>query len=229
MDNKQYTLDELVTRTGFGKRQIRYYITEKLIPGAGDQRGPNAVYGEETLHRLETIAILKNQPVGPTGRTMTLAEIRHALDNLPEPDLSEMLAYPAVNESKALWIMPDEAPESRASTYLASLKGINHCIDEPAMDQPLAHFSDSIQEFSASETAPAEKPALENLMQSLHSLLTELGSDTRFDTQVGEGKSWRRITSPDVEIQVRTPDTTEARLRLYRMAAQLGRLLARED
>jgi DNA-binding transcriptional MerR regulator len=229
LPNKQYTLDELVTRTGFGKRQIRYYITEKLIPGAGDHRGPNAVYGEETLHRLETIAILKNQPVGPTGRTMTLAEIRHALDNQPEPNLPAKMNSLVFQERQDLSMMSDEAPKTRASTYLANLKGINHCIDEPAMDQPQAYFSHSIQECSASEIPPVDKPPLENLMQSLHSLLTELGSDTRFDTQVGEGKSWRRITSPDVEIQVRTPDTTEARLRLYRMAAQLGRLLARED
>jgi hypothetical protein len=66
-------------------------------------------------------------------------------------------------------------------------------------------------------------------MQGLHSLLTELGSDTRLASQVSEGESWRRITSPDVEIQVRTPDNLEALGRLKRMAAQLGRLLAREE
>ena len=84
MGNKEYTLDDLVRRTGFSKRQIRYYITEKLVPGAGDQRGPYAMYGEETLQRLQMIAVLKERPTGPTGRTMTLAEIRHDLDNRPK-------------------------------------------------------------------------------------------------------------------------------------------------
>ena len=69
MGDKQYTLDDLVGRTGFSKRQIRYYITEKLVPGAGNQRGPYAVYGEETLQRLEKITILKGRqrarPGGP--------------------------------------------------------------------------------------------------------------------------------------------------------------------
>ncbi len=229
MTNKQYTLDELVTLTGFGKRQIRYYITQKLVPGAGDQRGPNAVYSEETLNRLETIAILKNQPMGPTGRTMTLAEIRHALDNTPELNSPTIRDCSIVGQSDKSYLMSDEAPETNASTYLESLKSVNYFIEDEARNQPLASISCDDQSLSSSETLPTEILPLTDLLQSLHSLLTELGSDTRFDTQVGEGKSWRRITSPDVEIQVRTPDTTEARLRLYRMAAQLGRLLARED
>ena len=74
-----------------------------------------------------------------------------------------------------------------------------------------------------------ESSPLDETLQSLRSLLIELGSDTRFENQDGERNSWRRITSPDVEIQVRTPDNLEARGRLNRMAAQLGRLLARED
>ena len=83
MTGKQYTLDELVDRTGFSKRQIRYYITEKLVPGAGDQRGPNAVYGEDTLRRLESIAVYKDMPVGPTHRAMTLAEYQAEYDVEP--------------------------------------------------------------------------------------------------------------------------------------------------
>jgi len=98
-------------------------------------------------------------------------------------------------------------------------------------------FSDKKQAVSANmpmlslsrSVGPAEEDQLDDLLQSLHSLLTELGSDTRFDTETSEGDSWRRITSPDVEIQVRTPDNSEARMRLYRMAKQIGHLLAREE
>ena len=61
-------MDDLVDRTGFSKRQIRYYITEKLVPGAGNQRGPNAVYGEVTLQRLEMIKILKVQTINHKQR-----------------------------------------------------------------------------------------------------------------------------------------------------------------
>ena len=74
-----------------------------------------------------------------------------------------------------------------------------------------------------------EPSPLDEVLQNLHSLLTELGSDTRFDNQDGERNSWRRITFPDVEMQVRTPDNLEARVRLNRMAVKLGHLLAREE
>ena len=207
MADKQYTLDQLEQLTGFSKRQIRYYITEKLVPGAGDQRGPYSMYGEETLQRLEMIAVMKEQPTGPTGRTMTLAEIRHALDNMPE---LRTCGGPVVQES--------------ARDYLNSMDKNIACSIEPCAVMP------DMQMFSLSQSVgPAEENQLDDLLQSLQSLLDDLGSDTRIDSQASEGESWRRVTSPDVEIQVRTPDNMEARLRLKRMATQMGRLLAREE
>jgi hypothetical protein len=150
-------------------------------------------------------------------------------DVFSEPNLPAKMNSLVFQERQDLQMMSDEAPETKASTYLESLKSVNYFIDDEARNQPQASISWDDKSLSSSETLPKETLPLTDLLQSLHSLLTELGSDTRFDTQVGEGKSWRRITSPDVEIQVRTPDTTEARLRLYRMAKQIGRLLAQEE
>jgi DNA-binding transcriptional MerR regulator len=207
LSDNQYTLDDLVGLTGFSKRQIRYYITEKLVPGAGDQRGPNAVYGEETLQRLEMIKILKARPMGPTGRTMTLAEIRHSLDNQEKSKSS------ALNYLASMGDQENEEIYLRASECILPMKSI--LCDKQVMSNPVED--------------PLPPPPLAEILQSLQSLLTELGSDTRFDNQVVEGNSWRRITSPDVEIQVRTPDNLKARVRLNRMAEQLGRLLEREE
>ena len=222
MADKQYTLEQLEQRTGFSKRQIRYYITEKLVPGAGDQRGPYAMYGEETLQRLEMITVLKEQPMGPTGRAMTLAEIRHSLDNLPDLPLSGS----PVNESLSL-----REPEmrlfglgDRASDYLKKLSDevpFSSVREEVPANMPMFNLSSS--------SGPVDDNPLDDLLQSLHSLLTDLGSDTRFDSKISEGNSWRRITSPDVEIQVRTPDNLEAQKRLLQMALEMGRLLAREE
>ncbi len=228
MSDKQYTLDDLVDRTGFSKRQIRYYITEKLVPGAGNQRGPYAVYGEETLQRLEMIKVLKAQPMGPTGRAMTLAEIRHALDNQPQSDFSAKVKESSDFQPPASIVCQDNHDFS-ASSYLAKLVDKESSQPEPEISPQMMSMSYDIKGISASADVPVELPPLEDLLQSMHSLLTELGSDTRFDNQDGERNSWRRITSPDVEIQVRTPDNMEARVRLNRMAVQLGRLLARED
>ena len=228
MGDKQYTLDDLVNRTGFSKRQIRYYITEKLVPGAGNQRGPNAVYGEETLRRLEMIKVLKAQPMGPTGRTMTLAEIRHSLDNQPQPDTIAK-AQESSNFQHHASIVCQDNHDYSASSYLDELADEEPSFREPELNQPMASMSCDIEQISAWDDVPVESSPLDETLQSLRSLLIELGSDTRFDNQDGERNSWRRITSPDVEIQVRTPDNMEARVRLNRMAVQLGRLLARED
>ena len=228
MGNKQYTLDDLVGRTGFSKRHIRYYITEKLVPGAGSQRGPNAVYGEETLQRLEMIKILKARPMGPTGRAMTLAEIRHALDNQPQSDFIPK-AQEISNFQPRDSVVFEDKPDSSASNYLEEMVDEESRFRKDESKPQMVSMSCSIRQISASTDVPVDPSPLDEILQSLHSLLTGLGSDTRFDNEVGERNSWRRINSPDVEIHVRTPDKLEARLRLNRMATQLGRLLAREE
>ncbi len=224
MGNNQYTLEQLEQLSGFSKRQIRYYITKKLVPGAGNQRGPYAMYGEETRKRLDMIAVLKEQPTGPTGRTMTLAEIRHALDNIPELRTSETQDFDSIEECRSEWSGFRGIVADSASDYLKCEMDDNFFFDKKqavSANMPMLSFSQSVD--------PAEEDQLDDLLQSLHSLLAELGSDTRNDKNASEGDSWRRITSPDVEIQVRTPDNSEARMRLKRMARQMGRLLAREE
>lgn len=94
MQDIQFTLDALVRLTGFSKRQIRYYITEGLVPGAGENRGPYAVYPPETLARLKRIAELKSRRVPPTGRRLTLREIAHELDAVREMPEIQFLREP---------------------------------------------------------------------------------------------------------------------------------------
>ena len=227
MGDKQYTLDQLVLRSGFGKRQIRYYITQKLVPGAGEQRGPNAVYGQETLDRLQMIALLKEQPTGPTGRTMTLAEIRHELDKGEDQNISpEVLMCCApiqrimdCSDPLAEIDQDDQVPPESQSSAIEYLQ------------QNTAREDSTLYSKSRPATPEPEIDSeLTDLLQSLQTLLTELGSDTQLPPKVSAGETWRRVhNTPDIEIQVRTPDTMEARRRLYRMAAQLGHLLAREE
>jgi len=74
-----YSLTELASLTGFSIRQIRYYITRKLVPGS-DERGPNARYSQDALDRLKRIKELKDHALPPSGRTPTLDEIGTFLD-----------------------------------------------------------------------------------------------------------------------------------------------------
>ncbi|MFO7610539.1 MAG: MerR family transcriptional regulator [Candidatus Krumholzibacteriia bacterium] len=117
----EHTLDDLVQATGFSKRQIRFYITKKLVPGAGPSRGPYATYGEETLQRLRLIGLLKEKRIEPTGRVMTLDEIGHALDTLSADGIEALLSGRA-----ELAILDTDArvggPLGSAADYLRDLR-----------------------------------------------------------------------------------------------------------
>lgn len=91
MTASEHTLDDLVRLTGFSKRQIRFYISKRLVPGAGDRRGPYTVYPPATLLRLQGIKVLKDKKIEPTGRRMTLDEIGHSLDTLSPDGLDALL------------------------------------------------------------------------------------------------------------------------------------------
>ncbi|RKZ15284.1 hypothetical protein DRQ50_07680 [bacterium] len=217
-DATTHTLDYLVTATGFSKRQIRFYITRKLVPGAGESRGPNAVYGEETLHRLRLIRSLKQQRIEPTGRAMTLDEIAHALDALSPDGIDALLSGRA-----ELAILDTEA---------GTMESLASMAESPAHMAAIREFD--IDDFTAHKIAPSCQPDLplfpddptdlHHLLHQLQDLLTELGSDTPLDTVTGH-QQWRRITTPDVELNVRQPDDPQACARLQTMAAALGRLL----
>ena len=224
MPRADHTLDSLVAATGFSKRQIRFYITRKLVPGAGESRGPNAVYGEETLQRLQLIRNLKEQRIEPTGRAMTLDEIAHAMDAL-SPSGIEALCHGRAE----LAILDTEAGTAEP---LGSLAVPDSCESL----YPLSS-GDAVREFDAIAASTRERDLplfhddpteLHPLLHQLHDLLTELGSDTPLTTVPGH-QQWRRVTTPDVEFNVRQPDDPQARARLQTMAAALGRLLTRED
>ena len=118
MGDQEYTIDDLEQATGFTKRQIRFYITKKLVPGAGD-RGPNAVYSQETLLRLRAIAHLKDMRVPPTDRKMTLEEIAHALGR-PSPDAARMAV------SRALLRLAEEITNVVADDLQLGLDLVGH-------------------------------------------------------------------------------------------------------
>jgi DNA-binding transcriptional MerR regulator len=237
MSDREYTLDDLVRETGFSKRQIRFYITKRLVPGAGDSRGPHATYGEESLQRLLLIRDLKDRPVGPTGRTMTLDEIGHALDSFKIGSQDEVGLIGGGQAQMQFRGDPpdrirdlvDEPAEDSAHDYLRSLRessrlGIMASIVEEEMSTtPRLSMHELVYKRETHD------PDLSDLLGRLQALLAELGSDTRFTPTAGEAGQWLRVTTPDVEFHVRKPDDHVARARLARLARDLARLLEREE
>ena len=78
MTKRTYTIDDLVERTGFSRRTIRYYVQEGLLePPAG--RGRGGFYYDSHLERLGQIRELQAQGL----RLRTIRE--HLAEAPPEP------------------------------------------------------------------------------------------------------------------------------------------------
>ena len=79
----RYTMADLEKETGISARNIRYYITQGLLPSARG-RGVGATYGPTHLLRLKAIALLK-------AKHTPLDEIRRQLDGMRDTQLAAML------------------------------------------------------------------------------------------------------------------------------------------
>lgn len=223
MSTPEHTLDDLARATGFSKRQIRFYITKRLVPGAGDSRGPNATYGEETLRRLRLIGVLKDLRIEPTGRTMTLDEIGHSLDTLSAAGIEALLAGRAelaIRDTETNEVLG--SPRFEPMPSRAMIREWRTFDREPSEALSFCHILPPIEE------EPDPTTDIADLLHQLRDQLAELGSDTRF-TQAGGHSLWRRLGTPEVEFHVRQPDTPADRARLQTMARALDRLLTRED
>lgn len=215
-DNKSYTMEDLVRATGYSARQIRYYITRKLVPGAGE-RGPNVTYGQETLDRLELVKKLKAMKVQPAGRSLTLDEIQKTMASLEANDASDH-----VSMGLPLQIIDTEMmPKSMDLVFRASslTPPISHMVCEDKSFMQELDFGPETRDLGE----------LGTLLRSLNTTLTEMLDDMDYDTQNTHphesAEEWRRVRIPDIEIQVRMPGDPSQSLRLERINRILERLL----
>lgn len=79
----RYTMADLERETGLTGRNIRFYISQKLLPSAHG-RGVGATYGPGHLLRLKAIALLKHD-------NLPLDQIRQRLDGMRDSELAAML------------------------------------------------------------------------------------------------------------------------------------------
>jgi DNA-binding transcriptional MerR regulator len=238
----ELTLDDLVRESGFSKRQIRFYITRRLIEGAGASRGPNAVYGEETLRRLQLIRQLKEQRIQPTGRAMTLDEIAHALDTLSPDGMDALLsgrAELAVLDTEAGMVEGLGAPPSSRAPEPPALgdAGVVRELDGMAEQQPRT----ARRLRPRREPPPFDRDSLTDLVYGPTSDPTHVTTmllrlyDAMHDAAHGP-LAERRITRTldhrttaefmGIDFQVQHPTSEHERNRLQMMTEALGQLLA---
>jgi len=107
-------LQDLSDRTGISVRTIRFYITERLLPGP-EGRGTSTSYGDEHLGRLLLIRELSSQ-------RLPLSEIRERLAQVSPSDLPSMLAE-VENRSRAEETTRSTSPKEYLSSMLEQALG----------------------------------------------------------------------------------------------------------
>jgi len=73
-DTFRYTLANLEEETGIAGRNIRYYISQGLLPAA-EGRGPSATYTQSHLLRLQAIALMRDQDLPLKAMKERLADL----------------------------------------------------------------------------------------------------------------------------------------------------------
>ncbi len=210
---RQYSLRDLVARTGFSPRQIRFYITERLVPGAGDDRGPHATYPQETLDRLLLIARFKAIPMPPANRTMTLEEIRHTLDGMSPQEIERQAQEkPILDHVGSLRVSM-----SLASEPLARLAPMDeYCLASPILrDEPEPGLDPTATEVRA-------------LLHRTERLLSDLARH-RTPWRRTREDVWRCVKTPQLEIHVKQPVDDRERTHLRHLAESLSQLLGEES
>ena len=204
----KYRMSDLVERTGFAERQIRFYIAQKLVPGA-ESRGAAAVYGQPTLDRLLLIRHLKEIRVKPANRALTLDEMRQTMDALGTEGAmrltSDMAQLQIIDTDELLPQRLDDA-----IPMVCRQRVPNNTLWEDRA--PYAPPPPDLGELG---------PLLHRLLDTLDELTASLAIRERSDA-----KAWRRLASEDLEIQVREPADLDESASLGRHAAALRALLS---
>lgn len=234
MSHSPHNLDDLVRASGFSKRQIRFYITRKLIPGAGDNRGPNAVYPDETLARLLRIAELKQRRLPPTGRRLTLEEIRHELDLVPAvPPQAEPGPRKAIDWDGQFsdHLMKSSQASVEIEIELDDASQTIRTDDEFSARSTSALFQNAgphpLDNIIHEEQLPYGRQAdLRQLLEQLSTVLDEM-SGVIMQPAPGDG-NWLHLSNDDLKIQVRWPESRDARSSVRGQARALRQLLNRE-
>lgn len=224
--HNRHTMEDLTQATGFTARQIRYYITRKLVPGAGE-RGPNVTYGQETLDRLNLVKRLKQMQVQPTGRSLSLDEIGNTITSLGDEGTRQMIA-----DGMEMSIIDTEGKETEdclnaiaydnAPRYSGLMQDL--AIDDLEADVYTCKLEPGVREDSQDDLGE-----LGYLLRSLNETLSDILAKTTDETQNTPpqtgAEAWRRVRTPDIEIQVRVPDDRSRRERLERIRGILVQLL----
>ena len=152
-DENTYTITELADLAGVTPRTIRYYLSQGLLPSAG-QSGPGTRYSESHLARLRVIR-------GLQAEHLPLAEIRRRLADVDDDEvvvLAEQDA-PAPPPDSALDYVRSVLRETPASYGQPLLRALI-----PAPSTPAPTSAERLGESLHSAPKPGERSQWERIV-----------------------------------------------------------------
>jgi DNA-binding transcriptional MerR regulator len=191
-DERGFTIEELAEQAGVPVRTVRFYITERLLPGPGT-RGREASYGEEHLLRLRLVRRLSE-------RGQRLAQIREYLDGLTLDEVRALVA----EEDRDAAALAAAARAPSPLTYIEELLRRARTTREAVKDATVGPRVPPTGKQAPSAPAPAPS------------------APARPEPEPATGERWRRIAlAPGLELHVRldgTPPDPQLVRRLLRAA-----------
>lgn len=202
----EFTLEELVRRSGLSLRTVRFYMQEGLLPGP-DSRGKNARYTQKHLDRLELIQRLKNL-------YLPLQQIYHIVNNMTEEEIELLLksqnqlhTNSPSSASQIAEIDHSSTPGKSALEYIQSLE----------------EKQSNLQGFSNSR-----KPSLERKNSAAPDLFDKQNySSTTKNSNLPQ--TWKRIVLEEgLELHYRDPITSEESQRIDRLITLVQQIFAKK-
>lgn len=236
---RSYTAEELVTRTGFDRRTIAYYIQQGLLPKVG-RRGPRTRYPGYVRDRLLFIRSVREAEEAGEIEPMSLSDLRELFEQT-HPELIARVADRRLSAADALRalaepgnVRSDRGPEARHlarerafRAKASARRSVPNLEAGPGRDTGV---SDSRQPPVASSPPEERDPAApEGLAAALSEELSELKfrAQDRQRREPGLTERWMRVkVSPDIALSVRWITDEDAPL-LDSAGRHLRRLIGR--
>jgi len=156
-DENTYTIAELADLAGVTPRTIRYYLSQGLLPSAG-QSGPGTRYSESHLARLRVIR-------GLQAEHLPLAEIRKRLADVDDDEVVVLAEQdvPAPPPDSALDYVRSVLRETPAP-YGGSLLRASMPAPAPAPSDPAPTSAERLGESLHSAPKPGERSQWERIV-----------------------------------------------------------------
>jgi len=156
-DENTYTIAELADLAGVTPRTIRYYLSQGLLPSAG-QSGPGTRYSESHLARLRVIR-------GLQAEHLPLAEIRKRLADVDDDEVVALAEQdaPAPPPDSALEYVRSVLRDTPAS-YGGSLLRVSMPAPAAATSTPAPTSAERLGESLHSAPKPGERSQWERIV-----------------------------------------------------------------